>query len=110
MARNRRKGKRGKWVGRALVALLAVPALYLCAALAGSLIPVNRGWVEPAHGTTIYLADNGIHVDIMMPIAAQGLDWRPLIPARDFAAVDPNSGFIAFGAGEQRVYLDTPTW
>jgi hypothetical protein len=35
------------------MALLAIPALYLCAALAGSLIPVNRGWSEPKQGTTI---------------------------------------------------------
>lgn len=110
MARRRRKSKSGKWVGRLLSALLAVPALYLLAAFAGSLIPVNRGWIEPAQGTTIYLADNGIHVDVIMPIDAQGLDWRPLIRSRDFASVDPNASFIAFGSGERRVYLNTPTW
>jgi uncharacterized protein (TIGR02117 family) len=110
MARRRRKSEAGKWVGRALTLLLAVPALYLLAALAGSLIPVNPSWQEAPEGTTIYLADNGIHVDVIMPIKAQGLDWAPLFPTRDFAAIDPNAGFIAFGSGEQRVYLDTPTW
>ena len=89
---------------------MAIPLLYFAAALAGSLIPVNRAWTEPAQGTTVYLADNGVHVDIIMPIAAQGLDWRPLIPASDFARANPNASFIAFGAGEQRVYLNTPTW
>ena len=89
MARRRRKAKRGKWVGRLIAALAAVPALYLAAALIGSLIPVNRNWTEAEQGTTIYLADNGVHVDIIMPIDAQGLDWRPLIPARDFASADP---------------------
>ena len=110
MARRRRKSKAGKWVGRALTALLAVPALYLLAALVGSLVPVNRGWTEPAEGTTIYIADNGVHADIVMPIEAKGLDWRPLIPPGDFAAVDPNAGWIAFGSGEKRVYLDTTSW
>jgi uncharacterized protein (TIGR02117 family) len=100
----------GKWVGRLLTALLAVPALYLAAALIGSLVPVNRGWTEPAEGTTIYLADNGIHVDIVMPVRANGLDWAPLFPKRDFAALPASAGWIAFGSGEQRVYLDTPTW
>jgi uncharacterized protein (TIGR02117 family) len=110
VARRRRKRKLGKWVARALTAILALPGLYLVAALIGSLVPVNQGWNEPAQGTVIYLADNGIHADIVMPVAAQGLDWTPLIPRSDFAAVDPNAAWIAFGSGEQRVYLNTPTW
>ena len=110
LGRRRRKGKAGKWVGRALTVLLAIPALYLIAALVGSLVSVNSGWTEAKQGTTIYIADNGIHADIILPIEAQGLDWRPLIPPSDFAAADPNAGWIAFGSGEKRVYLDTPTW
>ena len=109
MARRRRKWT-GIWVRRAIVALLAVPALYLLAALVGSLVPVNRGWKEAAQGTTIYLADNGIHADVIMPVKAQGLDWAPLFPATDFAAADPEARWIAFGSGEERVYLNTPTW
>src|SRR5437762_10687460 len=35
VARRRRKSKPGKWVGRALAAILAIPALYLLAALIG---------------------------------------------------------------------------
>ncbi len=110
MAAKRRKGKGGKWVGRALSAILALPALYLAAALIGSLVPVNRSWSEPAEGTTIYLADNGIHTDIIMPVRAQGLDWAALVPVSDFTGADPSAQWIAFGAGEERVYLDTPTW
>ena len=110
MARRRRKAKAGKWVGRLLTLLLAVPALYLVAALIGSVMPVNRGWTEPADGTTIYIADNGVHADIIMPVRVGGLDWTRTIPNRDFAAADPNARWIAFGSGEQRVYLDTPTW
>jgi uncharacterized protein (TIGR02117 family) len=110
VARRRRKGKAGKWVGRAFSTLLAFPALYLVAALIGSLIPVNRGWTEPADGTTIYVADNGIHADIVMPVEAQGLDWSPLLPKSDFADVPPATRWVAFGSGEERVYLNTPTW
>ena len=61
-------------------------------------------------GTTVYLADNGVHTDIIMPVRAQGLDWAPLIPKRDFANANPNARWIAFGSGEERVYLNTPTW
>ena len=93
-----------------MLALAAIPALYLLAALFGSLIPVNRGWQEPDQGVTIYLADNGIHTDIIMPAVAAGLDWRPLLPKRDFAAAHPAAQWVAFGSGEERVYLETPRW
>lgn len=110
MARRRRKSKSGKWVGRILTAMLVVPALYLVAALIGSLVSVNSGWSEPADGITVYLADNGIHSDLIMPVKAGGLDWAPLFSEDDFAAAPSDAGWIAFGSGERRVYLDTPTW
>jgi uncharacterized protein (TIGR02117 family) len=110
VARRRRKSKSGKWVGRLLSLLLVLPAIYLLAALIGSLVPVNRGWSEPSEGTTIYIADNGVHTDIIMPVKAQGLDWRKQFRARDFAARPAGARWIAFGSGEQHVYLDTPRW
>jgi uncharacterized protein (TIGR02117 family) len=110
MARRRGKGARRKWLRRTAIAILAIPSIYLFAALVGALVPVNRGWIEPAQGTTVYLIDNGTHADLLMPINAQGLDWAPLFPQRDFAAPDPGASFIAFGAGEENVYLNTPTW
>lgn len=92
------------------LALAAIPALYLLAALVGSLASVNRGWTEPAEGVTIYLANNGIHADLILPVETTGLDWRPLLPGRDFATANPGAQWVAFGAGERRVYLDTPRW
>jgi uncharacterized protein (TIGR02117 family) len=108
MARLKRKSKR--WIKRLMLGLAAIPALYLLAALLGSLIAVNRGWQEPDQGVTIYLADNGIHADLILPAAAEGLDWHPLVPKRDFAAPDPDARWVAFGSGEERVYLETPRW
>ncbi len=108
----RRRGKRGgqQIIGRLITALLALPAAYLVAALFGSVIPVNGSWAEAERGTTVYLADNGIHADIVMPVRADGLDWEPLLPRSDFAAADPTARWIAFGSGEERVYFNTPTW
>jgi uncharacterized protein (TIGR02117 family) len=110
MVRRRRKSKRGKWVGRLLTLILAVPGIYLVAALFGSLISVNGGWAEPAQGTTVYIADNGIHADIVMPVSALGLDWTKFISRADVAPSAANDRWIAFGSGEERVYLNTPTW
>ena len=91
MARRRRRSKRSSWLRHWWLLPAAIPGLYLLAALIGSLVPVNRGWSEPDQGTTIYLADNGVHADLILPVMAQGLDWAPLIPKSDFAAPPPDA-------------------
>ena len=107
--KQRRRGK-ASWVRRLALGVIAIPGLYLIAALIGSLIPVNRDWTEPAQGITVYIADNGVHADLVMPVDAAGLDWAPFIARGDMAAPPAGAKWIAFGAGERRVYLDTPTW
>ncbi|HVF84215.1 MAG TPA: TIGR02117 family protein [Sphingomicrobium sp.] len=107
MARRRRR--RG-WGKRLLLAVAAVPALYLLLALFGSLLPINSAWQEPERGTTVYLRSNGIHVDIVMPAVAEGLDWRRYFPRTDFRAAPASPRWFTFGAGERRVFLDTATW
>jgi uncharacterized protein (TIGR02117 family) len=109
MSRRRRRRK-SYWFRRALFAVLAIPTLYLTAALVGSLLPINRGWEEPGEGITIYIANNGVHADIVMPVRALGLDWEPFVPKSDFAAPDQQARWVAFGSGEERVYLETPRW
>ncbi len=108
--RRKRRPPARRWLRRALLAVLALPLAYLLAALVGSLVPVNRAWNEPAEGITVYLANNGLHADIVMPVRAAGLDWGPLVPKSDFAAPDPQARWVAFGSGEERVYLETPRW
>ena len=110
MARRRRKARGNKWVGRVISAVLAIPALYLVAALIGSLLPVNREWQEAAQGTTVYIADNGIHTDIIMPVRADGLDWQRLLKRSDVAEPPLQASWLSFGVGERAVYLETPRW
>ena len=108
--KRRSRRRKSNWLRRIAIALLAIPAVYLIGALIGSLVPMNSGWVEPDDGATIYIADNGVHADLILPANAQGLDWTPLVPKRDFANVPAGAEWVAFGAGERRVYLETPTW
>lgn len=108
MARRRRK--KSKTAKRIALAFLAIPLAYLAAALVGGLVTVNRDWVEPDDGVTVYLADNGIHADLVLPVNESGLDWETVVPAAAFEEKPGDARWLAFGAGERRVYLDTPTW
>lgn len=94
-----------------LAALLACVALYLCLALAGSLIPANTSWTPPSEGVRIYVYTNGVHTGIVVPTVNDVQDWRGLAKASDLA--DPRYGaasHLLFGWGERRFYLNTPTW
>ncbi len=106
----RRRRRKINWPARIALAILAIPLLYIFAALAGGLIPVNADWEEPDQGVTIYVANNGVHADLVLPASHEGLDWRPLLPKSDARNVPAGAQWIAFGAGERRVYLETPTW
>ena len=107
--RKARSGKRriGRWL---LLALLAIPALYLLGALVGGLVPVNRDWTEPDEGIAIFVADNGIHADLVLPVRAAGLDWDRFVDRSDARAAPVDARWIAFGMGEREIYLNTPTW
>lgn len=96
-----------RWLSRLLLGLGAVVVCYLAAALVGSAIPANRDWKPPAQGVTIYVADNGVHTDLVLPAA----DFADLVRPEHFA--DPRAGAqprLMFGWGDRDFYLNTPTW
>ena len=101
----------GQRLGTVLLALFALVVAYGAAGLVGGSIPANPGWRPPAAGVTIYVETNGVHTDLVVPVAAAGVDWSALARAEDiadprFAAYD----HLAIGWGEARFYLETPTW
>ncbi|MBB3764497.1 TIGR02117 family protein [Sphingomicrobium lutaoense] len=107
-----RRKKKKNWPRRLLAALLALPALYFVAALLGAAIPVNRDWKEPERGIPVYIASNGVHLDIIMPASMGSIDWRGDFPPQDFGnpGLQPRAPWVMIGAGDRGIYLDTPTW
>lgn len=100
-----------KIAGWAAAGFLAVPLLYLLAALLLGAIPANRGWHEAASGVRIFIRTNGVHTWIMVPKVTADMDWRPLVPGEHLK--DPrwgNGNYVALGYGNREVYLNTPTW
>jgi len=107
----RRNVRVGRAVARGIGWLLAVPAAYVAAGLAGGAVPVNRDWRAPARGVTIWIESNGVHTGIVVPKVAAGVDWRGI--ARPEHLADPRYGghdHLSFGWGERTFYLETPSW
>ena len=95
---------------RLLAALVAIPVLYLAAAIILGTLPANRGWQEAPAGVQIFVRTNGVHTWIMVPKVSADMDWRPFVPAQHLR--DPRYGgnHVAFGYGNREFYLNTPTW
>jgi uncharacterized protein (TIGR02117 family) len=94
-----------------LALLLTLPLAYVAAALLLGAIPANAGWREPDDGIEILIRTNGVHTWIVMPKVSAHFDWRPMIPPEHLR--DPRYGHgshAAFGYGNRRFYLETPTW
>ena len=97
-----------RWAATALVLLVAS---YGAAGMVGGAIPSNAGWRAPETGVRIYVESNGIHTGLVVPMVAEGVDWRDLLRPEDVR--DPRYAaysHVSIGWGERTFYLETPTW
>jgi uncharacterized protein (TIGR02117 family) len=86
-----------------------VVALYLLAALVG-LIPINNDFTPTADGVEVKVTSTEIHADLVLPLRNEVMDWRPLLPAGDFAGDVGRATRVAFGWGNKEFYVDTRTY
>jgi uncharacterized protein (TIGR02117 family) len=96
--------------GLLLAALLAPFAVYLLCALALGATPRNPGFTESPAGVPVYVRTNGVHADLVVPTHHGEIDWRGEFPPAQLGAAVTASNWIAFGWGDQRFLLETPTW
>ncbi len=85
-------------------------AAYALAGWIGSSIPRNPEWQEPREGIEILLGTNGVHTELVLPLATPEMDWRPVFPAADLAVPGRDYTHVAVSWGEKEVFLNTPTW
>ncbi|WP_294059348.1 TIGR02117 family protein [Sphingomonas sp.] len=91
--------------------LLGLVLLYLGAGTVGGAIPVNHGWRSGDAGVRIYVIDNGIHTDLVLPMFAEPDGWSNLVRPQDFAdSTTATATHLSFGWGDRDFYLNTPTW
>ncbi|MEL7218719.1 MAG: DUF2459 domain-containing protein, partial [Pseudomonadota bacterium] len=90
--------------------LLGATFLFFLSAWIGAAVPRNSDWTEADTGVTILVGHNGIHTEIIMPIATETVDWRTHFPLKDIE--DPLRDYTHVGVswGERTFFLETPTW
>ena len=94
----------------ALALLLALPLAYLATAGALMFWPAAPRTAPQAVEVEAYVISNGVHTDLVLPLQAAGVDWRPLFALQHARAAPAAADFVAIGWGDREFYLHTPTW
>ena len=83
--------------GKILAALLALPLVWLAAALICGHIVYAPARHDGVRDITIYLLDNGVHTDLALPLANDTFDWTTVISPGDARALTFAPAYVAFG-------------
>mgnify|MGYP003387627454 CR=1 FL=1 len=89
---------------------LLVIGFYILGALVGSHVPANSDWKQPKDGIDIFVETNGVHVSLVVPMAAAGEDLSDLIRPEDLRNRDLYGTHAMIGWGHGRVYRNARTW
>ena len=99
-----------KLLKHSVFALGTIIALYLLAALGGSLLPANQDWQSADDGIELFVETNGLHTGIIMPIWSDVHDWTPLIRPEHLRDPSRYGSHILVGWGHEGVYRNTRNW
>ena len=98
-----------KYSGIFTLSIVAFVAIYAMMAFGLSRITVNND-VQPANEVDIYILTNGVHTDIVVPVNNIQIDWSEFIKYQNTIANNTSLQWLAFGWGNRKFYLETPTW
>jgi len=93
-----------KYIFRFLGILIVAILFYGLLALIGALIPTNPAKLDCASTQKVYIASNGLHLDIIFPKGYLDSSWVTdlQLPER--------TEYVAYGWGDRAFYVETPTW
>ena len=99
-----------KVLGIVLGAFVIFVILYFAVEWCLSRITVNFDPATPEQALTIYARSNGAHVDIVVPVRSEIIDWSGFVTTDDTLGKDASAGYVAFGWGDKGFYMDIDTW
>jgi uncharacterized protein (TIGR02117 family) len=99
-----------KWTSRCVGGLVACCLTFCFFAWILGNTPVNRDFRNADHGVEILLVNNGVHVDLLVPLKAEGLDWSDTLSMKHFRQPDMNHTHCMLGWGNRQFYMETQTW
>ncbi|MCH2490885.1 MAG: DUF2459 domain-containing protein [Flavobacteriales bacterium] len=84
--------------------ILSIPVAYVLISLLLSAITIDRELEKKNYEKTIYLHTNGVHLNIIVPIAQMDTLLLSNLKHKE------NDVYLGFGWGDENFYINTPTW
>jgi len=85
-------------------------ALYFLAAFVGAAIPAYGPTAQAERGIEIFLRREGVHTDLVLPLASEHFDWTTLVSPAQTPAGPGEYAYVAFGWGDLGFFRNAPTW
>jgi len=108
------KSLRRRWIVRiakAFCVLIVISGLFPAVAFVLARIPVNRGFQHASdQGVEILLVNNGVHVDLIIPLDESCFPMRPWLGEGNYRSNPQNYSHAMVGWGNRKFYLETKTW
>ncbi|MFD2245770.1 TIGR02117 family protein [Pontibacter ruber] len=102
--------KAGRGAMYFLAVLGTMTALYLIVALLLGTLSVNNSYAQATEGIEVFVTDNGVHTDWVLPVNTPYIDWRSKLHLQDYAGADSSFTHVSFGWGDRQFYMETPEW
>jgi len=91
-------------LGKIIKTLLAAGLLYAVSVVVLSLWPTSPKEHQCDNEHTVYVGDNGLHLDFILPQSQLPDKWLKTIP------IMRDAPFVSLGWGDQEFYINTPEW
>ena len=100
-----------RWTFRSVGILVLLFILFAGTAWILGNMPINQDFKHAGEdGIDILLVNNGVHVDLVLPIDEKKFTWMEHLKPADFPAFDARYKFGMFGWGNRQFYMETQTW
>ncbi|MEN8194487.1 MAG: TIGR02117 family protein [Bacteroidota bacterium] len=99
-----------KLLAYSLLVLLLMILIYLATAFFLSIYKIDSSTEFNDRTIDIFILSNGVHADIAVPVKSKEIDWSETIKFDNTFSKDSVHKYVAFGWGDRKFYLETPTW
>jgi uncharacterized protein (TIGR02117 family) len=101
-----------KWATRFFLSAVGAILTFSASAWILGNTPINQDFqhAETDDGVEILLVNNGVHVDIVVPLRSADFDWMQYLQPTDFVRFNSEATHCMLGWGNREFYMETPTW